>query len=102
VEISAPKLKMTKINSMCKSLTINLLMPKKESNQSKIHQFFLYLPNFHNRITISDGISYNIVIVTDKAFQKVNPNDWEKSFEKLAIIQLHPSALGIQTIADKK
>jgi hypothetical protein len=42
------------------------------------------------------------VIVTDKAFQKVNPNDWEKSFEKLAIIQLHPSALGIQSIADKK
>ena len=53
--------------SICKLLTINLLMEKKESNQSKII-YFNCLPNFNDRITISDGISYNILIVTDKSF----------------------------------
>jgi hypothetical protein len=40
--------------------------------------------------------------VTEKSFQKIKPNDWEKSFEKLSILSLHPTSLGIQMIGEKK
>ena len=54
------------------------------------------------RMTLSDGVSYVSTLVSEKVFNSIPPNDWQKSLEANVIISALAKDIKAQKTGDKK
>lgn len=52
-------------------------------------------------MTVSDGVSCAQMLISDKTFDKIVPDDWHKSFENYSVLTVFSKHIITQKLSDK-